>query len=135
MTVTKVKGGDDLAKESSGFLRSQPSFLDEVVKQFTSTHVLQHEIQVFPVLVHVVKTQDILVLYQLHDGNLPLDLLQHRLAELLLVDDLDGHLLPQHTMGPQLDQSCNKRKSSKIFSNFRSLLIVIFKGFYIVSSY
>ena len=45
------------------------------------------------------------MLNELHDGNLPLDLLQHGLAQLLLVDDLDGDLLPQHAVCAELDKS------------------------------
>ncbi len=45
------------------------------------------------------------VLDELHDGDLPLHLLQHRLCQLVLVDDLDGDLLPQHAVGAQLDKA------------------------------
>ena len=34
-------------------------------------------------------------------------LLQYAFTEFLLVDDLDGDLLPEDTMGPQLNQTCN----------------------------
>ena len=67
--------------------------------------MLQHQVEVLPVLVHVVQTQHVLVLDQLHDGDLALHLLQHRLTELLLVDDLDGHLLAEDAVGAQLDQA------------------------------
>ena len=58
-----------------------------------------------PVLVDIVEREDVLMLDELHDGNLPLDLLQHGLAQLLLVDDLDGDLLPQHAVCAELDKS------------------------------
>ena len=58
-----------------------------------------------PVLVDIVQREDVLMLDELHDGNLPLDLLQHGLAQLLLVDDLDGHLLAHHAVGTQLHQA------------------------------
>ena len=58
-----------------------------------------------PVLVDIVEREDVLMLDELHDGNLPLDLLQHGLAQLLLVDDLDGHLLAHHTVGTQLHKA------------------------------
>ena len=102
--MTEVKRGDNLPKESSGFLRSQPTFLDEVVEEFPARDVLQHQVEVLPVLVHVVQGQHVLVLYQLHDGDLPLHLLQHGLTQLLLVDDLDGDLLPQHAVSAQLNK-------------------------------
>ena len=105
--MAEVEGGDDLPEESSCFFRCQATFLDEVVEQFPSTDVLQDQVQVLSVLVHVVQRQHVLVLDQLHDGDLPLHLLQHRLAELLLVDDLDGHLLPQHAVCPELHQTWN----------------------------
>ena len=105
MAVTEVKRGDNLPKESSCFLRSQPTFLDEVVEEFPARDVLQHQVEVLPVLVHVVQGQDILVLNQLHDRDLSLHLLQHGLAQLLLVDDLDGDLLPQHAVCAELDKS------------------------------
>ena len=50
------------------------------------------------------------MLDELHDGDLALDLLQHRLGQLVLVDDLDGHLLPQHAVRPQLDQAWKNRR-------------------------
>ena len=105
VTVAEVEGGDDLPKESSCFFGGQATFLDEVVEQFPSADVLQDQVQVFSVLVHVVQRQHVLVLDQLHDGDLPLHLLQHGLAQLLLVDDLDGHLLPQHAVCSKLDQT------------------------------
>lgn len=37
---------------------------------------------------------------------------QHRLAELLPVDDLDGHLLARDTVYPQLHEACGGGKSS-----------------------
>ena len=105
MAVTKVKSRYNLPKESPRFLRSQPAFLDEVVEQLPARDVLQHQVEVLPVLVHVVQGQHVLVLYQLHDSDLPLHLLQHGLTQLLLVDDLDGDLLPQHTVSAQLNKS------------------------------
>ena len=90
--------------------------------------MLQHQVQIFSVLVNIVQTQHVLMLDQLHDGNLPLHLLQHWLAQLLLVDDLDGHLLPQDTMSPKLDQPWNKKT---ICYNFQIRFhLLIFKGFY-----
>ena len=103
--MTEVKGGDDLPKEPPRLLRSKPSFLHEVVKEFSARHVFQHQVQIFAVFIHVVQTQHILVFDQLHDRNFPLHFLEHRLTELLLVDDLDGHLLPKNAVGPQLDQT------------------------------
>ena len=50
------------------------------------------------------------MLDQLHDGDLPLDLLQHRLRQLVLVDDLDGHLLAEHAVRPQFDETLKKEK-------------------------
>ena len=50
------------------------------------------------------------MLDELHDGDLALDLLQHRLGQLVLVDDLDGHLLPQHAVRPQLHQAWKRRR-------------------------
>ena len=94
-----------MPKGSSGFLGSQPAFLDEVIEEFPARDVLQHQVEVLPVLVHVVQRQHVLVLYQLHDSDLPLHLLQHGLAQLLLVDDLDGDLLPQYTVSAQLNKS------------------------------
>ena len=44
---------------------------------------------------------------ELHDGDLPLDLLQDGLGEFVLVDDLDGHLLAQDAVGAELHQTCN----------------------------
>ncbi len=45
------------------------------------------------------------MLDELHDGDLPLHLLQHGLGQLVLVDDLDGHLLAQHAVGAELHQT------------------------------
>ena len=50
------------------------------------------------------------MLDELHDGDLPLDLLQHRLRQLVLVDDLDGHLLAQHAVRPQFDEALKKKE-------------------------
>ena len=66
--------------------------------------------QVLPVLVDVVEAEDVCVLDELHDGDLALDLLQHRLGQLVLVDDLDGNLLPQHAVRTQLDETWNRRR-------------------------
>ena len=65
-------------------------------------------LQVFPILINIVQSQYMRVFYQLHDGNLPLHFLQDRLRQLVLVDDLDGHLLAQDAVRPQLDQTCKK---------------------------
>ena len=67
-------------------------------------------LQVLPVLVDVVEAEDVCVLDELHDGDLALDLLQHRLGQLVLVDDLDGNLLPQHAVRAQLDQAWKSRR-------------------------
>ena len=104
MTVTEVQGGNYLSKKSSCFFWSKASFLHEVIKELASTDVLKDQVEVLPVLVDVVQREDVLVLDQLHDGDLPLHLLQHGLAQLLLVDDLDGDFLPQHTVGAQLNK-------------------------------
>ena len=50
------------------------------------------------------------MLDELHDGDLPLDLLQHRLRQLVLVYDLDGHLLAQHAVRPQFDEALKKKE-------------------------
>ena len=105
MAVTEVKSRDNLPKESPRLLRCQPAFLDEVIEELPARDVLQHQVEVLPVLVHVVQGQHVLVLYQLHDSDLPLHLLQHGLTQLLLVDDLDGDLLPQYTVSAQLNKS------------------------------
>ena len=133
MTVTEIQSRDNLPKKSPRFLGREAALLDEVVEQFSPTHVLQHQVQVLeithafvmqifakfhseylchlkcfvhlPVLVDIVQREDVLMLDELHDGNLPLDLLQHGLAQLLLVDDLDGNLLAHHTVGTQLHQA------------------------------
>ena len=103
--MTEVKGRDYLPKEPPRLLGGESPLLDEVVEQLSAGHVLKHEVQVLPVFIHVVQTQHVLVLDQLHDRDLTLHLLQHGLAQLFLVDDLDGHLLPQHAVGSQLDQT------------------------------
>ena len=53
------------------------------------------------------------MLDELHDGDLALDLLQHRLGQLVLVDDLDGNLLPQHAVRTQLDQAWKQKEKRK----------------------
>ena len=45
--------------------------------------------------------------YQLHYGDLTLHLLEDGLRQLVLVDDLDRHLLAQNAVGAQLDQTWN----------------------------
>ena len=105
MTVTEVQGGNNLSKESSRFFRSKAPLLHEVVEQLATADVLQDQVEVLPVLVDVVEGEDVLVLDQLHDGYLPLHLLEHRLTELFLVDDLDGNLLPHHTVSTKLHQT------------------------------
>ena len=63
--------------------------------------------QVFSVLVDVVEPEYVRVFDELHDGDLPLDLLQDGLGELVLVDDLDRDLLAQYAVGPELHQACS----------------------------
>ena len=45
------------------------------------------------------------MLDELHDGDFSLHLLQHGLGQLVLVDDLDGHLLAEHAVGAELHQA------------------------------
>ena len=68
---------------------------------------MQIRSQVFPVLVDVVEPEDVRVLDELHDGDLALHLLQDGLGQLVLVDDLDGHLLAEDAVGAELHQACN----------------------------
>ena len=65
-------------------------------------------LQVFPILINIVQSQDVRVFYQLHDGDLSLHFLQDALRQLVLVDDLDGDLLAQDAMRPQFDQTWKK---------------------------
>ena len=55
MTMTKVQGGNNLPKKSSCFLGSQASFLDEVIKQLATRDMLQDQVQIFSILVHIVQ--------------------------------------------------------------------------------
>ena len=50
------------------------------------------------------------MLDQLHDGDLPLHLLQDRLGQLVLVNDLYGHLFAQDAVGGQLDETWKKEE-------------------------
>ena len=72
--MTEVEGGDDLSEEPSGFFGRESALLDEIVEEFAAGNVLQDQIEILFVLVHVVKTQDVRVLDQLHYGYLPLHL-------------------------------------------------------------
>ena len=76
--------------------------------------------QVLPVLVDVVESEDVRVLDELHDGDLPLDLLQHRLRQLVLVDDLDGHLLAEHAVRAQFDEACKQEKGKVESDKFQT---------------
>ena len=105
MTVTEVQGGNYLSKKSSCFFWCEASLLHEVIKQLATADMLQDQVEVLPVLVDIVQGQDVLVLDQLHDGYLPLHFLEYGLAQLLLVDDLDGHLLPYHAVSAKLYQT------------------------------
>lgn len=95
MAVAKVEGGDDLSEEPPRLLGGQPALFDEVVEQLAPRHVLQHQVlkqlnyspmyfsaqhyQVFSVLVNIVQAEHVLVLYQLHDCNLALNLIQFKM--------------------------------------------------------
>ena len=60
--------------------------------------------QVFLIFVDVEESEDVRMLDQLHDGDLPFDLGQDRLGQLLLVDDLDGNLLALNHVGANFNQ-------------------------------
>ena len=105
MTVAKVQSGDNLPEESPGLFRRQSALFDQVIEEFSSGNVFQHQIEVSFVLVHVVQPQHVRMLDQLHDGDLAFDLLQHGLGQLVLVDDLDGHFFVQHAMRGQLHEA------------------------------
>jgi len=42
---------------------------------------------------------------EFHDGDFAFDFLKDRFAELLAIDDFDGHFLAGHTVNTQLDQT------------------------------
>jgi len=44
MAVAEVESWYDLTEEPPRFLRSEPAFLHQVVKQLTATHMLQYQI-------------------------------------------------------------------------------------------
>ena len=54
MAVTEVEGGDDLSEEPSGFFGRESALLDEIVEEFAAGNVLQDQIEILFVLVHVV---------------------------------------------------------------------------------
>ena len=60
--------------------------------------------QVFLIFVDVEEYEDVGMFDQLHNGDLPLDLGQDRLGQLLLVDDLDGNLLALNHVGANFNQ-------------------------------
>ena len=62
-------------------------------------------LQVFLVLVDVKESKYVRMFDQLHDGDLALHLGEHRLRQLLLVDDLDGNLLTLDHVSSNFDQS------------------------------
>ncbi len=118
--MAKVEAKHDLLEELEGLVLLQAPALHQVVKELPALHVLEDEEELLVRLVHVVQLHDVRVLDQLHDGDLPLQLLHHagmllpgirRVgAQVLLVggleDDLDGHRLPRLQVLAELDPAC-----------------------------
>lgn len=67
--------------------------------------MFQYEVEKFFVLIHIEETENVRMLDEFHDGNLTLDLLQHRLGQFATIDDLDGDFLASYTVDAQLDQA------------------------------
>ena len=52
--MAKVEGGNDLAEEFARLLGHEPPLSDKIVEQFTARHMLQKQVEVLLVLVHIV---------------------------------------------------------------------------------
>ena len=74
--------------------------------KLSSMLLLLFDLQVFFIFVDVIEAEHVRMLDELHDRDLPLDLRQHGLRQLLFVDDLDRNLLALDNVSPDLDQPC-----------------------------
>lgn len=75
--MTEVQRRDDLPKEFARLLGRQAALLHQIVEQLAAGHVLQHQVQVLFVLVHIGQAEHVRMVDQLHDGDFALHLLAH----------------------------------------------------------
>lgn len=64
--------------------------------------------QIFLVLIYIREAEYMRMVDQFHNGDLSFHFHQHGFRQFFSINDLDRHLLAQHTVDPKLDQSWNK---------------------------
>ena len=105
--MAKVESGYDLLEELARLLDGQPRLLDQVVEQLAARHVLEHQIQVLLVLVHVVEAQHVRMLDQLHYGDLALHLSSISTNAHIISHRLSKTTTPTTTTTTTKDKKCN----------------------------
>jgi len=59
MRVTEIQGGDDLPEELARLLGRQATLLHQVVEELAAGYMLQYQIQILLVLVHIAQAKDV----------------------------------------------------------------------------
>ena len=106
MSVARVMdvryGRRDLSEEGPRLALAESVAVHDVVEKLAAGAVLEDHEDLLLVLQHLEQLADVLVGEHLHRGDLEADAGQV-LAELLLVHDLDRHLLPRRQVGGKFD--------------------------------
>lgn len=59
MRVAEIQGGDDLPEELARLLRRQSTLLHQVIEELSAGYMLQYQIQILLVLVHIAQAKDV----------------------------------------------------------------------------
>ena len=104
LKVTILDTGDDLMEEIPCLIGGQTSFRDNVIKQFSTRHVLIDKENVGRGVDDFVQPNDVRVCTQMQNVDFPLYFFFHpQLFDLGLVQNLDRNLVSCHSMSGQFD--------------------------------
>ena len=121
LTVTIVDAGHQLLEEFTSNVLRESLCLNDTIKQLTTSDQLQYDINVFAALEHLSHADDVILLQNLHDGNLSLELSFHiLLSNHFSVDNLDGVGLVGGGIDGVLDlaeRTTTQRLSQLVFFN------------------
>lgn len=59
VTVTEIQSGNDLSEESASFLGGESTFLDQVIEEFPSRHMLKNQVPIVQQSIKNVRIQSI----------------------------------------------------------------------------
>ena len=99
LKVAVFHTGNDLVKKVSSFVRTETSFADDIVEEFSSGNLLVDEKDICWCINNFVKTDDVWMGTEMQNIDFTLDLFFHsKLLDLCLVQDLDRNFVPRDNM-------------------------------------